>query len=282
MAEHFSDWTAAVAAYHQRGEGFVLVTLLEVRGSAPRDRGTKMLVSIDQIIGTIGGGHLEHSVIQKARELLRQDGDNQHLEQYPLGAKLGQCCGGLVTVLFESFNRAVNSIAVFGAGHVGRALVDILAQLPVTVTWVDSRQEEFPNNIPAGVIQRLSEEPDQEVRSMPPSSFYVVLTHLHPLDYAITEQVLKRQDAAYLGVIGSRTKAQRFQMRLRHRGFTDEAIKQLHCPMGLASVTGKHPMEVAVSIAAEIINRYHQQQHQPTALTGIKYLAQIQQGEHHD
>lgn len=277
MAKHYSHWTEAASDFRNRGEAFVLVTLLEVKGSAPRDIGTKMLVSINELVGTIGGGHLEHSVIAKARELLTIKGDHQHIEQYPLGPRLGQCCGGRVTVLFECFNQAAAQVVLFGAGHVGRALISILSQLPIKVTWVDSRADEFPTEIPAGVNQLISDEPEQEVKNFNPGAFYIVMTHLHPLDYAITETVLKRNDAAFLGVIGSQTKAKRFQMRLQHRGFTQEAVNFMQCPVGLNAVPGKHPMEVAVSVAAQVIAAYHHDQHaQPTiARSGMKLLELI-------
>lgn len=284
MAKHFAHWTEAAAEFRSQAEPFVLITLLDVRGSAPREAGTKMLISVDTLVGTIGGGHLEHSVIAKARQLLSQPGDQQHIEQYPLGPKLGQCCGGKVTVLFECFNEAAAHIAVFGAGHVGRALVSILAQLPLRVTWLDSRSHEFPEHIPAGVEQCLTDSPEVELSRFPAGTYYVVMTHLHPLDYAITEAVLKRKDAAYLGIIGSQTKAKRFQMRLKHRGFEAGDISFMHCPVGLNTVPGKHPMEVAVSIAAELIGQYHQTQRPQTSSAegGTKLLAFLNQNEPHE
>lgn len=255
------NWVDAVAHYNSCGESYVLVTVLNVRGSAPRDGGTKMLVVADRCIDTIGGGHLEFSAIEKARAMLVANETAQHLEEIPLGPKLGQCCGGRITLLFECFPATAPVIAVFGAGHVGRALISILAQLPLRLIWIDSRADEFPSSISAGIKTVVLDDPAEYVNQLPKGAYVVVMTHLHPLDYAIAEQVLARDDAAYLGVIGSQTKARRFRLRLDHREFSAAAIEKMHCPIGLDKITGKRPMEVAVSVAGQIIAQY--QQHLP-------------------
>jgi xanthine dehydrogenase accessory factor len=254
----FLDWAEAAAALGQRGEAYVLITVLGVMGSAPRDSGTKMLVSAGLTVDTIGGGHLEYTAINRARELLLTGENTQHLEEFPLGAKLGQCCGGRVTLLYECFASTATQVALFGAGHVGRALVEILAHLPLRVRWIDSRIEQFPETIPSGVTRVVVAHPEDEVVDLPPGAFVLVMTHLHPLDYAITEAVLRRGDAGFLGVIGSETKARRFRLRLERRGFSREAVSAMHCPIGSDVVPGKRPMEVAVSIAAQVIAHYHQ------------------------
>lgn len=217
-----------------------------------------MLVSAALTVGTIGGGHLEYLATDRARQLLLDGREQQHTEKYPLGAKLGQCCGGHVTLLYEAFADAAITVALFGAGHVGRAVVTILAQLPVRVVWIDSRADEFPDPIPAGVQQIISAQPEDEIADLPAGAYVLAMTHQHPLDYAITEAVMRRGDAAYLGVIGSQTKSRRFRLRLQHRGFSDQQINALHCPIGLDSVPGKQPMEVAVSVAAQLICLYQQ------------------------
>ena len=251
------NWAQALAACHTRGEAHVIVTLLASRGSTPREAGTKMIVTAENSIGTIGGGHLEFQAIHQARSLLSKNANAQHIEHYPLAQRLGQCCGGTTTVLFECFKTQGVDIAVCGAGHVGQALVTILAQLPCRVHWIDNRAEQFPINIPNGVHKILCETSEDEINDFPAGSFYIVLTHNHQLDYALVEKVLARGDAEYLGVIGSKTKAKRFQQRLSNRGFSPEQIHFVKSPIGLTNVPGKHPMEVAVSIAAEVIGEYH-------------------------
>ena len=183
----WQHWTDAAAALREQGAGYVLVTVLTVKGSAPRDAGTKMLVAADRTVNTIGGGQLEHDAIKTARELLLQGRDQQHIADYPLGPKLGQCCGGRVQVLYECFAPSAVQIALFGAGHVGRALVSILSQLPVRLRWIDSRADEFPASIPPGVEQVVSDDPEAEIAHLHPGAYVVVMTHDHPLDYAIAE-----------------------------------------------------------------------------------------------
>lgn len=258
----FDHWADAASVLRERGEGYVLVTVLTVKGSAPRDAGTKMLVSADRTVNTIGGGQLEHDAIKTARAMLHEKRDQQKLEDYPLGPKLGQCCGGRVNLLYECFAPSAVQIALFGAGHVGRALVTVLAQLPVQLIWIDSRAEEFPDPIADSVQVRISDDPETEVATLNPGAYVAVMTHNHPLDYAIAEAALKRNDLAYVGVIGSETKSKRFRKRLKYWGFPAAVIEQLHCPIGLDAVPGKHPMEVAVSVAAEIIGLYQKRQHQ--------------------
>lgn len=251
-------WMDAIARLRDSAEPYVLITVVGVQGSTPRESGSKMLVTAETTVDTIGGGHLEFAAIEHARKLLLAGRDAQALEHFPLGPRLGQCCGGRASLLFECFAARGPRVLLFGAGHVGRALAPLLAGLPLRLEWVDSRAAEFPQTVPEGVRMRLLDEPEDAVSEAPPGSYFLVMTHNHPLDYALAEAVLKRGDAGFLGMIGSRTKAQRFQMRLEQRGYPPEVIAQLHCPIGLAEVPGKRPLEVAISIAAQVIARYHQ------------------------
>lgn len=251
-----SRWAEVLAELQRRGEAHVIVTLLATRGSTPRGSGSKMIVTAEQSHDSIGGGHLEFKAIAHARTLLCGQEDSQSLVQYPLGASLGQCCGGQVSVLYEYFAARGPRLLVFGAGHVARALIPILAELPLRIRWIDNREDPFPEALPAGVETVQSEDPVAQLETAPPGSWALVLTHNHQLDYALTEAALKRGDLDYLGVIGSATKARRFRQRLRHRGFSAVQIEQLICPVGLPQVSGKRPMEVAVSIAAQLIARY--------------------------
>lgn len=271
----YPSWLEAAAALKAQNLGFVLVTVLDVTGSAPRDAGTKMLVSSQGIADTIGGGHLEYLAISHAQALLRQplcndnnqssSNDNKQslnrknqIEHYPLGARLGQCCGGRVTLLYECFLTTQTPVFIFGAGHVGQALISILAKLPLAITWVDTRQNEFPERIPTGVKTVVSQAPHEELMDVPAGGFVVVMTHNHTQDFDIVRTALARDDLAYVGVIGSQTKANRFRNRLEHRGISTEKRAFLRCPIGLDAVPGKHPMEVAVSVAGELIARYHE------------------------
>lgn len=254
MSHHsVSNWAQAVELLENQGRSFVLITLLGSRGSTPRDSGTKMVVSADANFGTIGGGHLEFKATKIAAEMLQGNDNQQRLEYFPLGPGLGQCCGGSTTVLFESFKGSSFNIMLFGAGHVGLALTGILQQLPCKIQWVDNRDSQHPQSLPSNVKPVVSDSPADEVANMPANSDYLIMTHNHQLDYEILEAVLKRGDARYVGLIGSVTKWRRFKMRMEHRGHSADFYQQVRCPVGLSEVPGKRPIEVAVSIAGELI-----------------------------
>ncbi|MBV7572003.1 xanthine dehydrogenase accessory protein XdhC [Pseudomonas sp. PDM32] len=251
------NWIDALADLQNRGEPCVLVTIIEELGSTPRNAGSKMVISANQAFDTIGGGHLEYKAMKIAREMLASGKQDTHLERFSLGASLGQCCGGATVLLFEPMGQVQAQIAVFGAGHVGRALVPLLASLPCRVRWIDSREEEFPEQIPHGVRKIVSEEPVDEVDDLPAGSYCIVMTHNHQLDLELTAAILKRNDFAYFGLIGSKTKRVKFEHRLRDRGFDNSVVQRMRCPMGIGEVKGKLPVEIAISIAGEIIATYN-------------------------
>lgn len=252
-----THWIDAAKTLENSGRPYVMITVLGARGSTPRDSGTKMLVSEERNYCTIGGGHLEYKALEIAQTMLRSGEAEQRIENFPLGARLGQCCGGSTSVLFESFPGSKLNIMLFGAGHVGKALVSILEQLPCRLWWVDTREEQLPEQVADNVTMVLTDTPADEVGTMPTGSYYIVMTHSHPMDFDITAAAIKRADARYVGLIGSDTKWQRFQMRFEHHNYPLEQYTQVHCPVGLAAVPGKLPIEVAISIAGEIIGEYH-------------------------
>lgn len=251
------SWISALADLQQQGQPCVLVTIIEERGSTPRNAGSKMVVTAEQIFETIGGGHLEYKAMELAREMLASGSRDTRLERFSLGASLGQCCGGATVLLFEPMGQPQAQIAVFGAGHVGRALVPLLASLPCKVRWIDSREQEFPAQVPTGVDKVVNDEVIEEVENMPAGSYFIVMTHNHQLDLELTAAILKRNDFAYYGLIGSRTKRVKFEHRLRERGFASDVVQRMRCPMGLAEVKGKLPIEIAISIAGEVVALYN-------------------------
>ncbi|WP_282344868.1 xanthine dehydrogenase accessory protein XdhC [Pseudomonas sp. PS02288] len=252
-----TGWINALADLQQQGEPCVLVTIIEERGSTPRNAGSKMVVTRERTFETIGGGHLEFKAMEMAREMLAARSQETHLERFSLGASLGQCCGGATVLLFEPMGQPQAQIAVFGAGHVGRALVPLLAGLPCKVRWIDSREAEFPPAIPAGVVRVLDDDVVDQVAAMPAGSYFIVMTHNHQLDLELTAAILKRGDFAYFGLIGSKTKRVRFEHRLRERGLSSDLLQRMRCPMGIAEVKGKLPVEIAISIAGEVIATYN-------------------------
>jgi len=259
MAE---DLRATAAAWLAAGRTAVVVQVAQARGSVPREAGTRMLVAADAVAGTIGGGHLEQQAIALARGRLGQAGT---LEQpIALGPSLGQCCGGALTLGYQPLDAAALDawpdeaprfrLQLFGAGHVGRALVQVLAGVPCTITWIDEREAEFPTTAdPPGVRRVCVDAPEAEVDAAEPGDAYLVMTHSHDLDLRITEAILRRGDFGFLGLIGSATKRARFLHRFEQRGVPSEALTRMTCPIGLPGIVGKEPAVVAVAVAAQLL-----------------------------
>ena len=253
-----SDWIRALAEASAAGRPAVLVTVLEVAGSTPREAGAKMLVTAEGAAGSIGGGHLELEMMTQARALLSRAAAGEDIagpvvRELALGPSLGQCCGGRTTVLLEPVLPARWQVAVFGAGHVGKALVKLLADLPCAVTWIDSRPEELPAQPPPSVRCIPSDAPADEVPDLPAGADLVVMTHSHALDLEIVDAAMKRGAHRHLGLIGSRTKRARLVERLRARGRTAEQLASLTCPIGIPGVAGKQPAVIAVAVAAQLL-----------------------------
>jgi xanthine dehydrogenase accessory factor len=257
-----TTWYEALNQCQQKGLGYVLITVLMSAGSTPRESGCKMVVTGDEQFDTIGGGHLEFAAVKTARELLVEGEQTQKVISYPLSSSLGQCCGGAVKLLFEAHVNHSQHLAVFGAGHVAQALVPMLAQLPVQISWIDSR-ENFFNRVSdstlalSNVKTITSDDPSQEISALPSKTWIIILTHNHQLDYELVECGLKHGSLGFIGMIGSETKAKRFHTRLEHRGFDAAQRAKLCSPVGDLSIPGKRPIEVSVSICAQLIKLLH-------------------------
>ena len=324
-----NEWIEELSDLSAAGEPAVLVTVAGIRGSAPREIGAKMIITASESIGTIGGGQLEYQSTHVAVGML--EGEQIALRSFPLGSSMGQCCGGVVEILFEPVAsglpawlrdlRALHgqrepaviatrisqsapakfvvtadrvfgvdeadasatlvaaarallddeagaqrnvqelyepivtpdfNIAVFGAGHVGAAVVSALSRLDCNIRWVDSRRHIF-RDVPGNVSAVEASEPALEVAAMPPASYYLVMTHSHAMDFDICDRILRRGDARYCGLIGSLSKRRRFEKRYRQQGMPQATIDSLVCPIGVDGISGKKPAEIAVSAAAEIL-----------------------------
>jgi xanthine dehydrogenase accessory factor len=248
------DWILELTALRAKKEPHVLVTVVDSKGSTPRELGVRMIVLADRILGSIGGGNLEFEVTKKSREQLSVAEPGPSLASFSLGASLGQCCGGSVQVFLEPWISSTPPIVVFGAGHVGKALVYLLEGLPHPLIWVDSREEEFPGDCSSKIDLRVSDLPESEVDECPPDSIYVVLTHSHSLDQTLCERILKREDFQFLGMIGSKNKRDRFRKVLLQKGISQENLDRLQTPIGISDIQGKHPKIIAISIAAQILS----------------------------
>ena len=338
-------WIHDLRACTATGMPAVLVTVAAAKGSVPREPGTKMIVTADRLLGTIGGGHLEWKATEIARHVLG-GADVEALQRFPLGASLGQCCGGMAQLLFEPVTAAapwldalvqepdaarvvvtrVRSaaatdklvvtatasagtlgelaldsaaidaarallrdggstrlvqieagetattcmldplypcdwhIVLFGAGHVGQAIVRTTAELPCRITWVDSRDAVFPADVPANTAVVATDVPEAEVDAAPAGAFFLVMTHSHPLDQALTECILRRFDFAYFGLIGSASKRGQFERRLRERGIDAAQLAAMTCPIGVPEINDKRPAVIAIAVVAELLQHYETKQ----------------------
>jgi xanthine dehydrogenase accessory factor len=264
----------------------VLVTIHSFEGSSPREVGAWMLVLAGDVHGTVGGGNLEFQAIAYARELLSAQASAQdnaqgtqradELRRYPLGPSLGQCCGGVVHLKFVTLTagsatnnvavRAINTwttsrnslkIALFGGGHVGKALVNVLGLLPCAVHWIDSRDEIFPTDVPANTQCEHSAPVHAAVNDLAAGSHVLIMSFSHAEDLDVVAQCLLRlrakNDLPFIGLIGSKTKWATFRHRLEDRGFSAAEIARITCPIGLDGVAGKEPEVIAVSVAAQLL-----------------------------
>jgi xanthine dehydrogenase accessory factor len=256
----------------------VLITVEHTRGSVPREPGAWMAVFADATcgeVGTIGGGQLEWKATLQAREFLANGGfrpgdrSAEWRDSITLGPSLGQCCGGALVLRFESVDASHTArlrdrlqplhtpLALFGGGHVGRAIVQALAPLPFDVMWIDSRDGVFPPNLSAQVITEHSDPVHAAVRDVPPGACVLVMSFSHAEDLDVVAACLQRQrernDLAFIGLIGSRTKWATFGHRLTERGFTASELARVTCPIGLPGIESKVPAVIAASVVAQLL-----------------------------
>jgi xanthine dehydrogenase accessory factor len=273
--------TAELLNQLQHADG-VLVSVDSVQGSGPREVGAWMAVFPQTLVNTIGGGHLEFQAITEARALMARPvsensastatyEDNALTTRYALGPALGQCCGGVVHLKFERISAADapalkqrllangQPLALFGGGHVGRALVNVLSTLPYNVQWIDSRDEIFPAHLPPNVVCEHSDPVHAAVADLPSGASVLVMSFSHAEDLDVVAACLKRQrlhgDLKFVGLIGSKTKWATFQHRLEAKGFTAEELAFITCPIGVSGITGKEPEVIAVSVAAQLLQQ---------------------------
>ena len=251
----------------------VLVRVRQVQGSGPREVGAWMAVFADTLVGTIGGGRLEFDAIEHARALL-DSGAGETLRRFALGPSLGQCCGGVVHLGFEpvgpadidrlrrEFARADRQhlpVALFGGGHVGRAIVQLLGALPVRTHWIDSRDEVFPDTLPGNARAEHSGPVHGAVPLLEPGSHVLIMSFSHAEDLDVVAACLKRQreraDLPFVGLIGSHSKWATFRHRLEARGFAPAELAHITCPIGVPGVVGKEPEVIALAVAAQLMQR---------------------------
>ena len=335
------SWIANIERQLTEHDAIVRVTVIRADGSTPRETGAAMLVGVDHIANTIGGGALELAAIDHARTFLARLSPPNPISarwqrdvlDLALGPSLGQCCGGHAKLLFEAFTvgernalaalvgtvdaaalvarptesggelqiisnrkehgerplpvtralremlagtrprapllirgakghspwfveplaRPMVPLHIYGAGHVGRALVRVLEDLPFRVTWADTAAQRFPAAIPPHVTAHVSPDLPALAAAAPADATHIVMTYSHALDLAICHAVLRRGQFGHLGLIGSATKRARFLHRLAGLGIAPAMLQRLTCPIGLPGVGAKEPAMIAVSVAAQLV-----------------------------
>ena len=253
--------------YLRREPASILIEVVGAAGSTPRDTDAWMLVSERAIFATIGGGQLEHMAIDQARRALRL-GVPAGSMNVPLGPEIGQCCGGRVNLSLTALDPGLESeliarsdremaarphVYVFGAGHVGDALAMVLSLAPLRVVLVDTREGELSASTVPRIETCLTAMPEAVVRDAPAGSSFVILTHDHALDFLIAAEALQRPDAAYVGMIGSKTKRATFRSWLSREIGHPDLFDNLVCPIGGTAVKDKRPAVIATLAAAEIV-----------------------------
>ena len=254
-------------------QGACLVTVHSTRGSVPREQGAWMAVFADEVIGTVGGGQLEFQAIAQARGHLQEKSVRSASPvRFALGPNLGQCCGGEMQLKFElmhsgradelrtSLQLVLRPVALFGGGHVGKALVQVLGNLPFEVTWIDSRDEIFPLGVLPQVRCEHSDPVQAAVNGLDVGSQVIIMSFSHAEDLDVVAACLLRQrtrgDLPFIGLIGSKTKWARFRHQLQARGFSTEELNHVTCPIGVKGIHSKLPEVIAVAVAAQLMLDY--------------------------
>lgn len=245
-------------------KNIIKVKIINVKGSSPNKINDFMLVAPKEIFGTIGGGNLEYLVIEESKLMLKNKSKRKKLN-IPLGPGIGQCCGGYVEIILtlhkdtdaamkdEKVNDSFKEdLYIFGAGHIGQALIETIGNLNFNTYLIDSREEYLKMSVNKDVNYLLSKEPWKVVNKLKDNAYYVVLTHSHEYDLKILNEILTKK-FTFVGLIGSTTKKNRFFKRLTENGHDKNIIKKIECPIGVDIGNSKDPNEIAFSIITRLI-----------------------------
>ena len=241
--------------------------LISTEGSVPRNSGTFMLITSKYLFGSIGGGQLEYTIIEKAKKILKENiSEKNQILNIPLGPSIGQCCGGYVQVEITKYmngNQSLknekilisksNNIYIFGAGHIGQELSKRSVDLDFNVHLIDSRNNYLKMLKEKKVTPIYVEFPWMLIKNLPQKSYYIILTHSHDYDFKIINEILNLNSFQFIGLIGSKTKMKRFSNRLIKLGHNQSIINKIECPIGLKNISSKNPAEIAISIIGRLL-----------------------------
>ena len=250
-------------------ENVALITIIDSKGSVPRNKNASMVVTAHKEFGTIGGGELEFQIIKSAKILIKDNKNNEKIMELPLGPNLGQCCGGYVKVKITKFNNGKlliknydirneilkknKNLYIFGAGHVAKSIISKLEGVGFNIFVVDSRQSFVSSIDYKYVISILAKDNETIINSAPPQSFFLIMTHSHQIDLDICSLLLTKKNFSFIGLIGSKTKKIRFSKKLFNLGHSQNQINQIECPIGINTIHGKEPDVIAISIIARLL-----------------------------
>ncbi|MFK8051794.1 MAG: xanthine dehydrogenase accessory protein XdhC [Woeseiaceae bacterium] len=323
------NWPEKILAAIVEDGRCATVTVTDIRGSAPREVGSKLWISASFEDGSIGGGYLEHECQRLARAKLKQASLSPQRQRFALGSQCGQCCGGVVHVLIDVLTKAdlpalqalitarqesrdawlltgMNGehvvidqsgslwpaaspiastiaadqtaigwqtfteqpsvdwfieriapaplqVAIFGAGHVGSACAQVFSTLNANITVIDNRPEQLLKPWPTNVSETYVANPIDFVPHIPKNSFALIMTHDHAIDLELCHRLLEQRSDVFCGLIGSRPKRRRFEKRLKALGHNDQDLARLTCPIGIDGIKGKQPGNIAIAVAAQVL-----------------------------
>lgn len=260
-------WAKAIQCLRRERVPAVLVTIIAVRGHAPRAAGAKMVVTHDETIGTIGGGNLEQTAIARARSMLTSGAFEPDLLKMSLSAQAEneygvQCCGGEVMMVLEP-SLPTPAVAIFGMGHVGRELARVLSRHEIALHLVDSRAAQVDSSLLAEIADPVAEVfvrhvpvPETLIGELPSGTHVLIMSHDHAEDAALCDMALRRDDLGTLGLIGSNAKWARFRKILGEQGHSQDSIARIQCPIGIPQIAAKEPAAIAVGVAAQLLQAF--------------------------
>jgi xanthine dehydrogenase accessory factor len=250
-----NNWLDLLQDFKKKKQSVALVTVTKILGSAPCKLASKMIITTNgEIFGTIGGGKLEFMVIEEALSAISKNKIKEL--SYTLGPDFEQCCGGKVFLIIEPMNQ-FPELFIFGAGHIGAQLCHILKDTPFEITLLDTRTDWDKNlNLDKNVtFSNIDFDLYKSQINWGENCYVVIMTHDHKLDFEITALALSEK-TKYIGLIGSKTKKNKFHLKLiKDLGFK-KGISQVHCPIGLP-IGGNSPKEIAISVAAELLKEFY-------------------------